>query len=114
MIGSKWSISGLRKVLRANNVDDNVIFNRIKDIIIKTFMSVENEMKSNFLLTVPHKNNCFQLFGFDIMIDEKLNPWLLEINANSSLSCDSPLDHKIKSGLITDLFNLVGINNIDL
>jgi len=59
MIGSKWSISGLRKVLRANNVDDNLIFSRIKDIIVKTFMSVENEMVSNFILTVPHKSNCF-------------------------------------------------------
>jgi len=59
MIGSKWSISGLRKVLRANDVDDNLIFSRIKDIIVKTFMSVENEMASNFLNTVPHKNNCF-------------------------------------------------------
>jgi hypothetical protein len=48
------------------------------------------------------------------MIDDKLNPWLLEINMNSSLSCDSPLDQRIKSGLITDLLNLVGVSNIDL
>jgi hypothetical protein len=48
MTGSKWSISGLRKVLRANDVDDVLIFSRIKDIIVKTFMSVENEMASNF------------------------------------------------------------------
>jgi len=48
------------------------------------------------------------------MIDDKLNPWLLEINMNSSLGCDSPLDQKIKSGLVTDLFNLIGVNNVDL
>jgi len=42
--GSKWSLTGLRKVLRANEIDDSMVFNKIKDIIIKTFISVEPEM----------------------------------------------------------------------
>ena len=69
-------------------------------------------MNANFLMYVPHRNNCFQLFGFDIMIDDKLNPWLLEVNLSPSLSCDSPLDQKIKSELVSDLFNMAGICNI--
>ena len=90
--GSKWSISGLRKVLRANDIDDNALFAKIKDIIIKTFISVEAEMQSAFTMLVPNRTNCFQLFGFDILIDEKLNAWLLEVNLSPSLSCDSALD----------------------
>jgi tubulin polyglutamylase TTLL5 len=43
------------------------------------------------------------------MIDANLNPWLLEVNLSSSLSCDSPLDHKIKAEMLADLFNLAGI-----
>ena len=46
--GSKWSIRGFRKVLRANNIDDKVLFNKIKDVIIKTFISVEPIMNSAF------------------------------------------------------------------
>ena len=64
-------------------------------------------------MNVPHRNNCFQLFGFDIMIDDELNPWLLEVNLSPSLACDSPLDHRIKAKLVSDLFNLVGVPNID-
>ena len=53
--------------------------------------------------------NCFELFGYDIMLDSDLNPWLLEVNLAPSLSADSPLDYNIKSNLIIDLFNLVGV-----
>lgn len=53
------------------------------------------------------------MFGFDVMIDDELNPWLLEVNLSPSLACDSPLDHRIKSHLVADLFNLAGIVNLD-
>jgi tubulin polyglutamylase TTLL5 len=43
------------------------------------------------------------------MLDSDLNPWLLEVNLAPSLSADSPLDYNIKSNLIVDLFNLVGV-----
>lgn len=57
---------------------------------------------------VPHRNNCFELLGFDILVDSALNPWLLEVNLSPSLSCDSALDQHIKANLISDLFNLAG------
>ena len=47
------------------------------------------------------------------MIDDELNPWLLEVNLSPSLACDTPLDHRIKSHLVADLFNLAGVPNID-
>lgn len=49
------------------------------------------------------------MFGFDILIDENLKPWLLEVNLAPSLSCESKLDLEIKSSLIKDLLNLVGV-----
>ena len=44
-----------------------------------------------------HRNNCFEIFGFDILIDSDLKPWLIEVNLSPSLSTDSPLDHEIKT-----------------
>lgn len=54
-----------------------------------------------------------ELFGFDILIDDTLKPWLLEVNLTPSLGCDSPLDVRLKSALIADLLTLVGIPAVD-
>lgn len=40
-------------------------------------------------------------------------PWLMEVNLSPSLATDSPLDVKIKTNLIVDTFNLVGIKKFD-
>jgi hypothetical protein len=60
-----------------------------------------------------HRTNCFEIQGIDILIDSDLKPWLLESNLSPSLSCDSPLDMCIKSNLIVDAFNLMGIKRFD-
>lgn len=63
--------------------------------------------------TCLHKTNCFELFGYDILIDSDLKPWLIEINLSPSLACESPLDITIKSNLIADIFNMVGVKKYD-
>jgi tubulin polyglutamylase TTLL6/13 len=45
---------------------------------------------------------CFEVLGFDIILDSKLKPWLLEVNHAPSFSTDTPLDFKIKKDLIAD------------
>ena len=50
---------------------------------------------------------CFEVLGFDILIDSDLKPWLLEVNFTPSFSTDSPLDLNIKSQIITDALTLV-------
>eukprot|EP00002_Diphylleia_rotans_P023257 TRINITY_DN4572_c0_g1_i6.p1 TRINITY_DN4572_c0_g1~~TRINITY_DN4572_c0_g1_i6.p1 ORF type:complete len:321 (+),score=56.63 TRINITY_DN4572_c0_g1_i6:281-1243(+) len=55
------------------------------------------------------RRNCFEIFGYDIILDKELRPWLLEVNLSPSLSCDTPLDHKIKANLIADVLNIAGV-----
>lgn len=52
--------------------------------------------------------HCFELFGFDILLDSDLRPWLLEVNVCPSLSSGSKLDKQVKTALMCDLFTLVG------
>jgi hypothetical protein len=59
------------------------------------------------------KSNCFDLFGFDIILDQDLKPWILEVNLSPSLAFDSPLDFHIKSNLIIDALNIVGVRKFN-
>ena len=56
-----------------------------------------------------NRTNCFELLGYDILVDSELKPWLLEVNLTPSLACESPIDIVLKSNLISGLLNLIGI-----
>jgi tubulin polyglutamylase TTLL4 len=83
--------------------------NKISDVIIKTLISAEPYMLDMHSKSPEHKNNCFELYGFDILIDNQMKPWLLEVNVRPSLSSSSPLDRRIKHTLMCDMMNLIGI-----
>ena len=53
---------------------------------------------------------CFEILGFDIMLDNKCKPYLLEVNHSPSFSTDSPLDEKVKGELIRDTIRLLGLS----
>ena len=80
-----------------------------KDIVMKVILSIYGlaiPSLKQFKLT---SCNLFELYGIDILLDDKLNPWLLECNLNPSLSCDMDVDLRLKSKLITDVLNLIGL-----
>jgi len=111
--GSKWSITALRKMMRHLGIDDKTIWRSIEDIVIKTIVSAEPQINAAFDQYVPSSNNCFELLGFDIMIDDLYQAWLIEVNLSPSLGCDSPLDQKIKGNLMADLMTLTGVVPIE-
>ncbi len=49
----------------------------------------------------------FQILGFDVLIDSKFKPYLLEVNCSPSFGTDSSLDYKIKKNVISDAFYLL-------
>lgn len=53
---------------------------------------------------------CFQVLGFDIMIDKYFKPWLIEVNASPSFATDSPLDYDVKKSVIGDAFELLALS----
>lgn len=59
----------------------------------------------------PHYrgSRCFEVLGFDIMIDGNLNPWLIEVNHLPSFGTDSPLDKDIKERLMQQVFSVLPV-----
>jgi len=107
---SKWSLSAFCSYLEQINTDMDLFWSRIYDIIIKSILSTEDAISQATKNICIHRTNCFELFGYDILIDSDLKPWLVEVNLSPSLACESLLDTQIKSTLIAETLNIVGVH----
>ncbi|XP_059545752.1 tubulin polyglutamylase TTLL5 isoform X2 [Myotis daubentonii] len=106
--GNKWSMSAMLRYLKQEGRDTTALMAHVEDLIIKTVISAELAIATACKTFVPHRSSCFELYGFDVLIDSTLKPWLLEVNLSPSLACDAPLDLKIKASMISDMFTVVG------
>jgi tubulin polyglutamylase TTLL4 len=109
---SKMSFAQLRQEYEKEGADYDQIFEGIKDVIIKTILSVENPIVTSMGGT-KYKQTCFEVYGFDVLIDSKFKPWLLEVNVSPSLSSSSPMDKYIKTLLLSDTMYLTGFHIFD-
>jgi len=66
------------------------------DLIIDSIMSVKHSINSN------NVTPCFELFGYDFMIDEDFRVWLIEVNTNPYLGLSN---NHMKTSNINNKFN---------
>lgn len=87
---------------------------RMDDLIVKTMISCQPELTHYYRTCQPSDlegNMWFEVLGFDIYIDRKAKPWLIEVNLAPSFATDSNLDDELKRGVITDAFRLLGMSH---
>ena len=78
----------------------NTMIEDMKFLIKISFKSVSKKIyKTSDVL-------CFELFGYDFIIDNEFKPWILEINNNPGLGISSPVIQKIIPRMIDDAFRL--------
>ena len=78
----------------------NLMIEQIKFLIKVSFKSVNKKLyKINNVL-------CFELFGYDFIIDNDFKPWILEINNNPGLGISSPVIKNIIPRMMDDAFRL--------
>ena len=115
--GSKWSLSAFKRRLEKEVGAERSaeIWRQVDDLVVKTLISAEPTLFESLKAHLPAaargepNRTCFQVFGFDVMLDEQGKPWLLECNLDPALRTESPLDLKIKSTMLVDLLNVVGM-----
>ncbi|CAI9608611.1 unnamed protein product [Staurois parvus] len=106
--GHKWALKALWTYLNQKGFCSEKIWEKIKEMVIKTIIASDPYVNSLVKMYVQNPRSCHELFGFDIMLDENLKPWVLEVNISPSLHSNSPLDVNIKGQMIKDLLNLAG------
>jgi len=52
------------------------------------------------------RKHCFELFGFDFMLDADMNVWLIEANTNPCIEESSKLLEMLLPRMIDDMFKL--------
>ena len=57
-----------------------------------------------------HTSRCFEVLGFDVLLDDTMKPTLIEVNHSPSFGTDSALDKKIKEGLLRDTIDALRID----
>ncbi|KTG07085.1 hypothetical protein cypCar_00028088, partial [Cyprinus carpio] len=99
--GCKWQMQQLRQYLTAKHGFETVqtLFKEIDNIFIRSLISVQK--------TIINDKHCFELYGYDILLDQDLKPWLIEVNASPSLTASSQEDYELKYRLLEDTLHIV-------
>lgn len=107
--GHKWTLKSLWRYMAAAGIGDPArLWAAIIDLVVKTVISAESQILALLKTQLKNRRSCFELLGFDIMLDEALKLWLLEVNITPSLRADSPLDYSVKNQLVKDILNTIG------
>jgi hypothetical protein len=81
-VGHKRSLTSVYAYLKEQGYDTDLLRERINDMFIKAFISGHPVLSSTYRSCQPNNfsnNMCFELLGFDVIIDSKFNPILLEV-----------------------------------
>ena len=102
--GNEVSFSDFQKNIDIN-YDKNINFKndvlpKIKEIIKFTFESVKNKINP------MDRKFCFEIFGFDFMLDSNFQPFLIEVNSNPGLEESSPLIKMLIPRMLDDALRL--------
>tara|TARA_B110000977_G_scaffold80890_1_gene108269 strand:+ start:30149 stop:31570 length:1422 start_codon:yes stop_codon:yes gene_type:complete len=92
--GGKWGLDDLRLFLESQRGFEatDALFKEIDQVILKSLRSVQH--------VIHNSPRCFELYGYDLLIDEELKPWLIEVNASPSLSATTEDDRDMKLRVI--------------
>eukprot|EP00929_Paragymnodinium_shiwhaense_P033191 TRINITY_DN18271_c0_g1_i4.p1 TRINITY_DN18271_c0_g1~~TRINITY_DN18271_c0_g1_i4.p1 ORF type:complete len:553 (+),score=74.25 TRINITY_DN18271_c0_g1_i4:177-1835(+) len=117
--GSKRSLAAVLKSLDASGE----IWETIAVVVVQTLLCFQPKLwaayKSHFghMLLPEHVQQdgtapsvCFDLLGFDFLLDESRKLHLLEVNASPSMATSSPLDCRIKSQVLKETFEILALD----
>ncbi|XP_028301080.1 tubulin polyglutamylase TTLL7 isoform X3 [Gouania willdenowi] len=116
--GSKRSISWFTEFLRTNDYDVAKFWGDVSELVVKTLIVAEPHVLHAYRMCRPGQppgsdSVCFEVLGFDIILDRKLKPWLLEINRAPSFGTDQKIDYDVKKGVLLNALKLLNIRLSD-
>lgn len=99
--GGKWLVRQLLLYIesRYGPYKAEGLMAKIKFLLFQSLLAVKD--------VIQNDRHCFELYGYDILIDDQLNPHLIEVNASPSLSATTTTDRLIKEEVLSDVMRIV-------
>ncbi|CAM9171739.1 unnamed protein product [Ectocarpus fasciculatus] len=100
--GTKTTLSYLWRRLATSGVDVGALWAEICSVVVKSLVCVESSIPNQ-----PNRQAGSRLFGYDVLIDDRLRPWLIEVNTSPSMARDTHVDRQVKEALIFETVHLI-------
>ena len=96
------TIKDVFQTLEKNGIDTDLIWSKIENAVILTILPCLNHINQGISQKCQANgyNRCFQILGFDFILDTDLNPLVLEVNYRPSLDADIEAEKKLKSKML--------------
>jgi len=79
LVNCNRTVKALWMYLEKEGVDVTALWNRLVDLVIKTIVSGESSISQLTRANLVSRYCSYELFGIDVLFDEALRPWLLEV-----------------------------------
>lgn len=104
---SKWSLPFFFNYLKQIEIDPEKVKRELERVSIATVIGGMTVIRNHHARIVQHRQNSWELYGIDVLLDADLNAYVLEINISPGMSGeDSPLDAAIKGKLMRDTLRM--------
>uniref|UniRef100_T1JLI3 Polyglutamylase complex subunit TTLL1 n=1 Tax=Strigamia maritima TaxID=126957 RepID=T1JLI3_STRMM len=99
--GGKWNVDNFKLYLESTRGSEvtRKLFDNIHWLLVHSLKSVSR--------VIINERHCFECYGYDVIIDNQLKPWLVEANASPSLGATTTHDRILKSKLIADILDII-------
>ena len=85
---------------KADDFFDKHILSKMKNFTAISLESIRKKLNPN------KKVQCFEIFGYDYILDNEFNTWLIEANTNPCLEESSEILKTLLPRMINDAFKL--------
>ncbi|XP_032511622.2 probable tubulin polyglutamylase TTLL2 [Danaus plexippus] len=100
--GCKWTLKQVRRALVGRwGAVEWLVWQKIRALVTLTLLAQA--------AGTPPARNCFEFYGFDVLLDDCLKPWLIEVNLSPALAADCEADVTVKQPMLHELFDLLGL-----
>ena len=110
----KFDLRALRLYLNGRFGYDAVetLFVNIQNVVVKSVLACAPKFRKTSFAAGGEHENCFETYGFDVLIDDGLRPWLVEVNAAPSFVADSPNDAELKKKVVSDALDVLDMESV--